>query len=392
MKQSFLFTSEAVSEGHPDKVCDQVSDAVLDACLALDKHAHVAIECFAAEEKLLIGGEIRFSSPHIQKPDLVKIAHQVLTSIGYTNPDYGFSVQNVRVLDWVQAQSEDINQAVSQEELGAGDQGLMFGYATDETEGFMPVAIAIAQKLVRVASTLRKEGIFLGARPDMKSQVTIRDEEGVLSLDTVVMSIQHDPDIDETTFKAFVNERIIMPVIGSFGFSSVRLISINPSSKFVIGGPKGDTGLTGRKIIVDTYGGYARHGGGAFSGKDPTKVDRSAAYLARYIAKHLVAAQVAKKVEIQLAYVIGVADPVSISLFTFGTLKPTLQEARVLQAIKEVFFFKPADIINAFSLNEPSFRYQDLAVYGHFGRPDLDVPWERLDRLESLIFALKKHD
>jgi S-adenosylmethionine synthetase len=384
MKNNILFTSEAVSEGHPDKVCDQIADAILDACLALDPLAHVAIECFAAKQKLLIGGEVRFSSTHIQKPDFKKIAKQVMEEIGYTNKDLDFSVNEVDILDWVQTQSEDINQAVNQEETTAGDQGLMFGYATDETEGYMPLAIVVAQKLVRVASKLRKQGQFPYARPDMKSQVTISYEGKKVFIDKVVMSIQHDPNTPFKEFKEFILDKIIKPVVSSFKLNQDYEVFINPSNRFVIGGPAGDTGLTGRKIIVDTYGGYARHGGGSFSGKDATKVDRSGAYLARYIALNLVAAGVAKKVEVQIAYIIGQAKPVSITLFTFGTLKKGLIEAQVLDVIQKVFFFKPGEIIERFSLTKPRFRYRDLAIYGHFGRPDLDVPWEKTDRVVAI--------
>jgi S-adenosylmethionine synthetase len=384
MKKNMLFTSEAVSEGHPDKVCDQIADAILDVCLALDPLAHVAIECFAAKQKLLIGGEVRFSSTHIQKPDFKKIAKQVMEEIGYTNKDLDFSVNEVDILDWVQTQSEDINQAVNQEETTAGDQGLMFGYATDETEGYMPLAIVVAQKLVRVASKLRKQGQFPYARPDMKSQVTISYEGKKVFIDKVVMSIQHDPNTPFKEFKEFILDKIIKPVVSSFKLNQDYEVFINPSNRFVIGGPAGDTGLTGRKIIVDTYGGYARHGGGSFSGKDATKVDRSGAYLARYIALNLVAAGVAKKVEVQIAYIIGQAKPVSITLFTFGTLKKGLIEAQVLDVIQKVFFFKPGEIIERFSLTKPRFRYRDLAIYGHFGRPDLDVPWEKTDRVVAI--------
>jgi S-adenosylmethionine synthetase len=384
MKKNMLFTSEAVSEGHPDKVCDQIADAILDVCLALDPLAHVAIECFAAKQKLLIGGEVRFSSTHIQKPDFKKIAKQVMEEIGYTNKDLDFSVNEVDILDWVQTQSEDINQAVNQEETTAGDQGLMFGYATDETEGYMPLAIVVAQKLVRVASKLRKQGQFPYARPDMKSQVTISYEGKKVFIDKVVMSIQHDPNTPFKEFKEFILDKIIKPVVSSFKLNQDYEVFINPSNRFVIGGPAGDTGLTGRKIIVDTYGGYARHGGGSFSGKDATKVDRSGAYLARYIALNLVAAGVAKKVEVQIAYIIGQAKPVSITLFTFGTLKKGLTEAQVLDVIQKVFFFKPGEIIERFSLTKPRFRYRDLAIYGHFGRPDLDVPWEKTDRVVAI--------
>ena len=384
MKEIMLFTSEAVSEGHPDKVCDQIADAILDACLALDPLAHVAIECFAAKQKLLIGGEVRFSSTQIQSPDFKKIAKQVMTEIGYTNKELDFSVNEVEIFDWVQTQSEDINQAVNQEETTAGDQGLMFGYATDESEGFMPLAIVVAQKLVRVASRLRKQGQFPYARPDMKSQVTVAYQGKKVFIDKVVMSIQHDPNTPFEEFKEFILDKVIKPVVSSFKLNQDFEVYINPSNRFLIGGPAGDTGLTGRKIIVDTYGGYARHGGGSFSGKDPTKVDRSGAYLARYIALNLVAAGIAKKVEVQIAYIIGQAKPVSITLFTFGTLKRGLTEPKILQIIQEVFFFKPGEIIENFSLTKPKFRYRDLAIYGHFGRPDLEVPWEKLDKVTTI--------
>jgi S-adenosylmethionine synthetase len=384
MKETMLFTSEAVSEGHPDKVCDQIADAILDACLALDPLAHVAIECFAAKQKLLIGGEVRFSSTQIQRPDIKTIAKQVMLEIGYTNKELDFSVNEVEILDWVQTQSEDINQAVNQEETTAGDQGLMFGYATDETEGYMPLAIVVAQKLVRVASRLRKQGQFPYARPDMKSQVTVSYQGKKVFIDKVVMSIQHDPNTPFEEFKEFILDKVIKPVVSSFNLNQDYEVYINPSNRFVIGGPAGDTGLTGRKIIVDTYGGYARHGGGSFSGKDATKVDRSGAYLARYIALNLVAAGVAKKVEVQIAYIIGQAKPVSITLFTFGTFKKGLTEHKILDIIQEVFFFKPGEIIEKFSLTKPKFRYRDLAIYGHFGRPDLDVPWEKLDKVAAI--------
>jgi S-adenosylmethionine synthetase len=384
MKERMLFTSEAVSEGHPDKVCDQIADAILDACLALDSQAHVAIECFAAQQKLLIGGEVRFSRKDIVRPDVIAIAKQVMREIGYTDPALAFSVNEVEILDWVQTQSEDINQAVNQLETTAGDQGLMFGYATEETAGYMPLAIVLAQKLVRVASKLRKQGQFPYARPDMKSQVTVRYDGKTITLEKVVMSIQHEEKTPMQAFKEFVMDKVIKPVVNSFDLNQDYEVFINPSNRFVIGGPAGDTGLTGRKIIVDTYGGYARHGGGSFSGKDATKVDRSGAYLARYIAVNLVAAGIAKKAEIQLAYVIGQAKPVSLALFTFGTLKKGLTEAEVLKAIEKVFFFKPGEIIKAFSLNQPNFRYRDLAIYGHFGRPDIQVPWDQPDRVEAL--------
>jgi S-adenosylmethionine synthetase len=384
MEQKRLFTSEAVSEGHPDKLCDQVADAILDACLALDRDAHVAIECFAAKQKLLIGGEVGFSRPNIKKPDYRSIAKKVMTEIGYTDPALEFSVNEVEIVDWVQTQSSDINQAVSKPETTAGDQGLMFGFASNESKEFMPLAIILAQKLVRLASQLRKEKTFLYARPDMKSQVTIDYSGKTPRIHTIIMSIQHDENTPMAAFKSFVTTNIILPVVQSLHLNTDFIININPSSRFVIGGPAGDTGLTGRKIIVDTYGGYARHGGGSFSGKDATKVDRSGAYLGRYIALNLVAAGVADKVEVQLAYVIGEANPVSISLFTFDTLHASLTESKVLDAIKSIFFFKPGDIIKEFKLNQPDFKYRDIAIYGHFGRPELYLPWEKTDKVNQI--------
>jgi S-adenosylmethionine synthetase len=379
-----LFTSEAVSEGHPDKFCDQVADAILDACLRLDPYAHVAIECFAAKQRLLIGGEVGFSKKDIVKPDYKAIAKQVMQMIGYTNPAYEFSVNEVDIVDWVQTQSSDINQAVSKLETTAGDQGLMFGYACNETQEYMPLAIVLAQKLVKNASLLRKEGKFLYARPDMKSQVTIDYTHDKPKIDHIVMSIQHDDNIDMKAFKKYVIDHVIGPVVSSLDLNKDYKITINPSNRFVLGGPAGDTGLTGRKIIVDTYGGYARHGGGSFSGKDATKVDRSGAYLARYIAVNLVASGVVDKVEVQLAYIIGEANPVSISLFTFDTLKFGVSEEKVLEVILSTFQFKPGQIMEKFQLNKPTFLYKDTAIYGHFGRLDLKLPWEQLDKVSEI--------
>jgi len=379
-----LFTSEAVSEGHPDKLCDQVADAILDACLKLDANAHVAIECFAAKQKLLIGGEVGFSAKNITAPDYKSIAKQVMKDIGYTNPDYEFSINEVEIIDWVQTQSSDINQAVSQQETTAGDQGLMFGYATNETKEYMPLAIVIAQKLVKLASALRKGGKFLHARPDMKSQVTIDYTGHQPKIHHIVMSIQHDDGIDLEAFKSYVLDAVIYPVVKPYQLDEDFKVTINPSNRFVLGGPAGDTGLTGRKIIVDTYGGYARHGGGSFSGKDATKVDRSGAYLARYIAINLVASGIVDKVEVQLAYIIGQANPVSISIFTFDTMKFGMNEATLLPVITSVFNFKPGDIIEAFKLNKPQFLYKDTSIYGHFGRLDLKLPWEQLDKVEAI--------
>ena len=381
-KEKILFTSESVSEGHPDKVCDQIADAILDECLLQDKNAHVACEVFATNNDIIIAGEIS----HGIRPDFVKITQNVLKRIGYDKDELGTNYHNVNIDVRVKEQSPDINQGVNQtrpEDLGAGDQGIMFGYATNETEGYMPLAISIAHKLVRQATALRKSGAFKGARPDMKSQVTVDyTDPKHIRVDTVLMSIQHDPDIDETSFKKYIHEEIMQKVVKSFGLNTDFRYLINPTGRFVLGGPAGDTGLTGRKIIVDTYGGSATHGGGAFSGKDPTKVDRSGAYMARYIAKNLVAAGVADRLEVQLAYAIGVNEPVSIGIKTFKSSK--YSDEQILSVIRKVFDCRPGMIIKNFSLNKPSFRYQDLTNYGHFGRPDLDLPWEKLDKLEEI--------
>ena len=379
--QRKLFTSESVSEGHPDKVCDQIADAILDETLRLDPKAHVAAEVFATKEFVLIGGEITAKAA----PNYEQIARQVLRDIGYTDPALGIGADTCNIEVRVNTQSPDIAQGVDRGnilEQGAGDQGIMFGYATNESSGYMPLAIGIAHKLVRLASTLRKQGKFPHARPDMKSQVTIDYTEARPSIHTVLMSVQHDPDIDMEAFKRFIHDEIMVPVARSFDLNEDFEYLINPTGNFVIGGPLGDTGLTGRKLIVDTYGGYSRHGGGAFSGKDPSKVDRSASYYARYIAKNIVAAGLADRAEIQLSYAIGVARPLSICVDTFGTAK--VEENRILEAIESVFDARPGAIIQAFHLTEPCFRYRDTCVYGCFGRPDLDLPWEKLDKVEAL--------
>lgn len=386
--EKILFTSESVAEGHPDKVCDQISDAILDACLALDPNARVACECFASTEYIVIGGEITTKIA----PDYEKIARDVLRKIGYTSAELGIGADTCKIDIKIKTQSPDIALGVDRGEQisqGAGDQGIMFGYASSESEGYMPLAIVIAHKLVRVATQLRKQGLFKGARPDMKSQVTIDyTDPNNIRIDTVLMSIQHDEDINESEFKAYIYENIMKPVCESFGLNSDFKYLINPTGRFVVGGPEGDTGLTGRKIIVDTYGGTARHGGGAFSGKDPSKVDRSAAYMARYIAKNLVAAKVAERLEVQLSYAIGVAEPLSISVTTFGTAH--YDDETILSIIKKVFDCRPGAIIKNFSLLKPTFRYEDLASYGHFGRPDLDLPWERLDKVDEILSLLNK--
>ncbi len=380
MKYRKVFTSESVSEGHPDKICDQISDAILDACLEQDPYSRVACECYVTTNHLIIGGEITTKA----QIDYKEIARQVLRDIGYTNKKYGIDANSCRIDVYVKHQSPDIARGVDAQ--GAGDQGIMFGYATDETKGYMPLPIVMAHKLVRVASTLRKNGEFKWARPDMKSQVTVDYSNPSLPrLVTVCMSIQHDPNYKKREFKKFIKENIMFEVAKSFNMNTDFKVEINPTGKFVIGGPQGDVGLTGRKIIVDTYGGSARHGGGAFSGKDCTKVDRSAAYMARYIAKNVVAAGLAKKCEIQLAYVIGRVEPVSVMIDTFNT--NVISEEKILQAILENFSLKPQDIIDQLELRKPQFR--QLASYGHIGRHDIKVHWEALDKVEQLKTYLK---
>lgn len=382
MKKLNLFTSESVSEGHPDKVADQIADAILDYCLKEDPDSRVACEVFVTTNYVLIGGEITSKA----RPNYIQIVKDVLNDIGYTKKEYGFSSDEVKVDVKVQEQSRDIAMGVdatSDEEVGAGDQGIMFGYATNENDGYMPLPIAIAHKLVRIATNLRKSGEFKHARPDMKSQVSI-DYSFPKSprIATVLMSIQHDPNIDMDEFKSYVKNQIMIPVAKSFDLNTDFEVIINPTGNFVIGGPAGDTGVTGRKIIVDTYGGAGHHGGGAFSGKDPTKVDRSASYMARYIAKNLVAAGVADKCEVQLGYAIGKNEPVSVHVDTFGTSK--LLDNQIINIILDVFDLRPGMIIKNFSLKKPTFEYHVLTNYGHFGRPDLNLPWEKLDKINEI--------
>ena len=387
MKEKILFTSESVSEGHPDKVCDQIADAILDAVLKEDKDSFVACECFASTDFLLIGGEITTRA----NVDYEKIARDVIKSIGYDKDELGFNYQTVKILNKIKTQSPDIRQGVFNEDpllYGAGDQGIMFGYASNESEGYMPLPICIAHKLVRIATQLRKEGKFKWARPDMKSEVTIDYSDKKPKIKTILMSCQHDEDYDEKEFKTFIKEEIMKKVAASFDLNTDFEVLINPTGRFVLGGPAGDTGLTGRKIIVDTYGGSARHGGGSFSGKDPSKVDRSAAYQARYIAKNLVAAGVADRLEIQLSYAIGKAEPLSISVSTFKTSH--YDDELILNIIRKVFDCRPGAIIKNFSLKEPSFKYRDVSNYGHFGRPDLNLPWEKLDKVDEIKVLLKK--
>lgn len=387
--QKVLFTSESVSEGHPDKVCDKIADSILDECLRLDPYAHVACEVFATTEYIVIGGEITVQG-HV---DYEGIARKVLREIGYVSPEIGIGADTCEIVVKVKEQSPDINRAIERQnelEMGAGDQGIMFGYATNESAGYMPLPISIAHKLVRRATILRKNGEFKHARPDMKSQVTIDyTDPKHPKIDNILMSIQHDEETDLNEFKKYVHENIMIPVAKSFGMNVDFSYLVNPTGRFCIGGPKGDTGLTGRKLIVDTYGGSARHGGGAFSGKDPSKVDRSASYYARYIAKNLVAAGAADRLEVQLSYAIGVARPLSVGINTFGTKH--YSDDLILEAIDKFFDARPGAIIEAFSLRKPSFKYADTTNYGAFGRPDLSLPWEKLDKVDELKAFFKKH-
>lgn len=372
-----LFTSESVSEGHPDKLCDQISDAILDECLRQDKYSRVACECFATTNLLVIGGEITTNA----KVDYEAVARDVMRRIGYTAEDLGIDADTCEIKVVMDTQSSDIALGTNVEVGGAGDQGIMFGYATNETETYMPLPISMAHELVRYASELRHNGTFKHARPDMKSQVTIDyTDENNPKVDTILMSIQHDPDFNEEEFKTFIKEKIMKEVVRKHHMNEDYKVFINPTGRFVIGGPHGDTGLTGRKIIVDTYGGMARHGGGAFSGKDPSKVDRSAAYITRYIAKNIVVAGLCDRIEIQLSYAIGVKDPTSVHVDTYGTGK--VADEVILDAIKKEFDLTPQGIINTLDLLNPI--YGPTAAYGHFGRTDVEFPWEKLNKVEDL--------
>ena len=376
-----LFTSESVSEGHPDKIADQISDAVLDEILQQDRNAHVACETYVKTGMVLVGGEITTSA----WVDIEEVVRRTVRDIGYIDSNMGFDANSCAVLNAIGKQSPDINQGVSRsdpKEQGAGDQGLMFGYATNETDVLMPAPITYAHRLVRRQAEVRKNGTLPWLRPDAKSQITFiyDDDKKILGVDTVVLSTQHRADISQNEIREAVMECIIKEVIPEKWLSKDTKYFINPTGRFVIGGPQGDAGLTGRKIIVDTYGGAAHHGGGAFSGKDATKVDRSASYAARYIAKNLVAAGYAKRLEIQVAYAIGVAQPVSISINTFGT--GTRSEAELIAAVRKTFDLRPAGIIKMLDLKRPI--YKKTAAYGHFGRTDIDLPWEHLDKVDEL--------
>lgn len=380
-----VFTSESVSEGHPDKLCDQVSDAILDSALAEDKNARVACETLVKSEigslgVVVLGGEIT-TSANINYEDIVR---KTISEIGYDSEDLGFDFKTVEFINKIGLQSTDIAQGVDRdnnEDQGAGDQGLMFGYANNETDVLMPAPITYSHRLVHKLATLRKSKDVNWLRPDAKSQITFKYDSGkVKSVDTIVISTQHSPDISQNEIKEYINDCVIKDVIPPEYMTNKTIIHVNPTGSFEIGGPVGDCGLTGRKIIVDTYGGMARHGGGAFSGKDPSKVDRSAAYAARYVAKNIVAAGLADKCEIQVSYAIGVAKPTSISVDTFGTSK--IDESKIVHIINEVFDLRPWGITNMLNLLHPIYR--DTASYGHFGRSDLDLSWEKTDKIEII--------
>lgn len=383
--KKYLFTSESVGEGHPDKLCDQISDGILDACISADPESRVACECFTTTGMVLVGGEITTNT----YVDVQHVAREIAREIGYTKAEYGLDCDSMAVLNTIHNQSPDISQGVSgtglyKGEQGAGDQGLMFGFACNETKSLMPAPIMLAHKILLKATDLRKSGAIKWLRPDAKSQVTIEYEDYTPKrVDTVVVSHQHDDNISYDEIKNTIIEQIIKPVLAeeNFGHDDVNFF-INPTGRFVIGGPHGDTGLTGRKIIVDTYGGMGRHGGGAFSGKDPSKVDRSAAYMARYIAKNIVASDVCTRCEVQLAYAIGVPFPVSVMVNTFGTSQ--IEEKKIEEVVKKLFDLTPAGIVRTLDLKKPI--YQKTASYGHFGRDIFS--WEKTDKAEAIKKAL----
>lgn len=381
MNNNSFFTSEFVSPGHPDKICDQISDAILDECLREDINSRVACETFATTGLILIGGEITTKT----YVDVQDIARGVIREIGY-KPGLGFDY-DCGVINTIHAQSPDI--AMGVDTGGAGDQGIMFGGAVDETPELMPLAITLAREIIKKLTELTRNKTLLWARPDAKSQVTLEyDEDKIVDIDAIVLSVQHDENVSQDKIKEDIKTLVFKPVLEKYNYSleGVKHIYINPTGRFVIGGPHGDTGLTGRKIIVDTYGGYFRHGGGAFSGKDPSKVDRSAAYMARYIAKNIVASKIARKCEVQLSYAIGVAKPISIKVETFGT--SSISEKKIELAISKLFDLSPRGIEKTLNLRKPNFKYKDLAAFGHIGRTDIDVPWEKTDMVDAILGEL----
>jgi S-adenosylmethionine synthetase len=392
MSKNYIFSSESVGEGHPDKVCDTISDAVLDACLAQDKYSRVACEAYAKSNLVVIGGEITTKA----RLDFNEIAREAIRGIGYTHDDDVFHADKVLIMNAITSQSPDIAQGVDaraavgkeKAEQGAGDQGLMFGYACNETPELMPAPIMYAHQLGAELTRVRKTGQVAWLRPDAKSQVSVRYEnDQPVEITSVVISTQHAANVSHRTIRNFCIEEIVRPTLPAHLITRKTKMLINPTGRFVVGGPQGDTGLTGRKIIVDTYGGMGRHGGGAFSGKDPSKVDRSGAYMGRYVAKNIVAAGLATSAEIQLAYAIGYPDPVSVCVNTFGTALPGLTDVQLERAVWEVFSFKPASIIRQLDLLRPI--YGKTTNYGHFGKNDPDLTWERTDKVAALKKALR---